>query len=288
MSSDGAVRTFSMEPGGEERQTWISCPICGSDRYRPHWLIDSYRFVKCRSCGHIYQNPQPVFDDLQGRYAEEYFHYERENEEQFFDLMLKGLEDIDFSSLTSAMEGPGRFLDVGCATGRLLAHLRESRWDVAGVEICEPAARFAREERALPVFIGQLEDSDFDLESFDAIHFSHVIEHVPDPRLFLARVYELLAPGGFTVIVTPDVAGLQARLFGRRWRSAIADHLNLFSYRSLSRLLSKTDFHIVRKVSWGGLAAGTAPPSIKRLADRAVKRLNLGDVMLVLAQKPRT
>lgn len=277
-----------MEPGVNERLTWISCPICGSTDHRPHWLISSFRFVRCRRCGHIYQNPQPVFDDLQGRYAEEYFAYERENEEQFFDLMRRGLDDVDFAALTEALGGPGRFLDVGCATGRLLAHLRDEGWEVAGVEICEPAARFAQNQRSLPVFIGQVEDSDFEPESFDVIHFSHVIEHVPDPRLFLARVHELLRPGGFAVIVTPDAGGFQARLFGRKWRSAIADHLNLFSHKSLRRLLARTRFAHVRKVSWGGLAAGTAPRPVKRLADRAAKRMNVGDVMLVLAQKPES
>lgn len=286
MASDNAIRTFSMEPSESEQLSWVACPICGSTRYNPHWLIHSYRFVKCSSCGHIYQNPQPVFGDLQGRYAQEYFEYERENEEQFFTLMMKGLADIDFDALARAVDGPGRILDVGCATGRLLAHLKLRGWDVAGVEICEPAARFAREKRGLPVFVGTVEDSDYPPNSFDIIHFSHVIEHVPDPRIFLSRIHELLVPGGFVLIVTPNVGGIQARLFGRGWRSAIADHLNLFSHKGLRRLLLKSRFRHVRKVSWGGLAAGTAPVPLKRLADAAAKRFNLGDVMLVLAQKP--
>lgn len=288
MSTDGAIRTFSMEPSEREELSWVACPVCGSRRFRPHWLISSYRFVKCLSCGHLYQNPQPVFDDLQGRYAEEYFAYERENEEQFFGLMLKGLADIDFESLTKTIGGPGRFLDVGCATGRLLEHLRGVGWDVSGVEICEPAARFAQEQRGLSVFTGTVEDSDHEVNSFDVVHFSHVIEHVPDPRVFLSRVYELLRPGGFAVIVTPDVKGFQARLLRRGWRSAIADHLNLFSHRALRRLLAKSRFHHVRKVSWGGLAAGTVPSPVKRVADGAAKHFNVGDVMLVLAQKPWT
>jgi hypothetical protein len=41
-------------------------------------------------------------------------------------------------------------------------------------------------------------------------------------------------------------------------------------------------------VSWGGLAAGTVPSPVKRVADGAAKHFNVGDVMLVLAQKPWT
>jgi hypothetical protein len=37
--------------------------------------------------------------------------------------------------------------------------------------------------------------------------------------------------------------------------------------------------------TWGGLAAGTAPAPVKRLADKTAKRLGLGDVMLIRARR---
>ena len=40
---------------------------------------------------------------------------------------------------------------------------------------------------------------------------------------------------------------------------------------------------MLRTVTWGGLAAGTAPTPVKRFADRAVKRIGAGDVMMMLA-----
>jgi 2-polyprenyl-3-methyl-5-hydroxy-6-metoxy-1,4-benzoquinol methylase len=280
------MKTFSMRPGTEEKRVPVSCPVCLSSSHRPYWDCGEYGFVKCEQCGHVFQNPQPHFDDLKQRYDTEYFHYEVENQHQFFDLMLKGLGDIRFFQRASALKDQGAFLDVGCATGILIGALKGYGWRVQGVEICEPAARYGIEQRGVPIEVGTLDDAGFSDSTFSVVHFSHVIEHVPDPRSFLEEIYRILIPGGLCVIVTPDVGGAQARFFGHNWRSAIADHLHLFSARTLRRLVGEAGFESLRKRSWGGLGVGTAPLWLKRPADHVAKLLNLGDVMIMLCRKP--
>ena len=54
------------------------------------------------------------------------------------------------------------------------------------------------------------------------VHFSPVIEHVPDPKGMLKEVRRILRTDGMAIITTPNVLGFQARLFGKDWRSAIA------------------------------------------------------------------
>jgi hypothetical protein len=88
------------------------------------------------------------------------------------------------------------------------------------------------------------------------------------------------------LISTPNISGFQARLFGAFWRSAIFDHLYLFSKSTLKALLNAEGFRVERTATWGGLAAGTAPAPIKRFADRAVKKIGAGDVMMMLAAAP--
>ncbi len=280
------MKTFSMKPDPDERTGAVSCVICGSSSDRPYWDCGDFRFVRCRDCGHVYQNPQPVFDDLQNRYQTDYFDYELENDTAFLDLMLRGLADIRFDELTEGLDRPRRFLDVGCATGALLQHLKTQDWDVEGVEICVPAAVYGQKERGVTIHIGTIDTLDLPRDSFDVVHFSHVIEHVPDPRAFLADVQDLLKPGGYAIIVTPNTSGLQAKLFGPQWRSAIADHLNLFSARNLKRLVEECGLRARSQRTWGGIAMGMAPAWIKRPLDRLAKPLGFGDVVLVLAQKP--
>ncbi len=265
----------------------IRCPVCGSGEFASHWDCDEFRFVRCRGCGHLCQNPQPLAADVRQRYDREYFDYERENDRAFLNLMLLGLRDVAYERWLFDLPRPLRVLDIGCATGALLEFFAGKHGSaVQGVEVCAPAARYGIERRGIPIHIGTLEEAAFPAEEFSLVHFSHVIEHIPDPRGFLSEVFRILASGGRAVVVTPDTAGLQARVFGRRWRSAIADHLHLFSRRGLARLLRDCGFSIVDQAYWGGLAQGSVPEWVKRPVDRAAKRFRFGDVMLLLAERP--
>lgn len=277
------MKTYSKQPGSE-RTVEIPCAVCGAREPAHHFSCDGFGFSRCRRCGLVYQNPQPVFDDLQRRYDEEYFSYETENEEKFLELMLLGLRDIRFDLIEARMPFR-RFLDVGCATGLLIERLGSLGWETEGVELCAASAEYGRTRRGLSIHTGTLDGVRFPDARFSCVHASHLIEHLNDPAAFLHEVNRVLAPGGFLILVTPNIAGLQARMFGAEWRSAIADHLYLFSPRTLGRLLENAAFEVLRVRTWGGIATGLAPAWIKRPVDRLAKRLGFGDVMILLARK---
>jgi 2-polyprenyl-3-methyl-5-hydroxy-6-metoxy-1,4-benzoquinol methylase len=280
------VKTFSVGPAGE-RFAEVPCPLCGSAHWRPRFRGKGCRFVSCRDCALVYQNPQPLFADLKGRYGQAYFQYELANEANFHQLMELGLADVDFAGRTAALPPGRRFLDVGCATGRLLEAMRERGWGVQGVDLCPESAAYAGRERGVQVFTGTLEQARFAAGSFQAVHFSHLIEHVPSPGGFLDEVRRVVDPRGWVVVTTPNVDGLQARLFRGRWRSAIADHLTLFSQATLRRLLEQRGFQVLAVQTWGGLARGAAPAWLKGPVDRWAKRRGHGDVVLMLARPRR-
>lgn len=278
------LKTYSSAPAGERLET-AACALCGSTGTLPFLSSAGFRFVRCRSCSLVYQDRRPIFEDLRRRYGADYFSYELENEASFLELMRLGLRDIDFDALTEGFVRPRALLDVGCATGMLLAWMREKGWTVQGVDLCRESAQFGSANRGVPIFAGTLEEAAFAPGSFAVAHFSHLIEHVPDPRGFLVEVRRVLAPGGFAVVTTPNIDGLQARLFREGWRSAIPDHLALFSRRTLARLLEESGFAVRRIVTWGGLARGTAPGFVKRPVDALAKKWGFGDVMLFLAAR---
>jgi 2-polyprenyl-3-methyl-5-hydroxy-6-metoxy-1,4-benzoquinol methylase len=279
------MKTYSTVPG-QERSKIIPCNLCGGRNHRKILEARDYTFVRCTDCGLSFQNPQPVFDDLKFRYGQNYFEYELRNEENFFNLMKLGLQDIRFFERTSALDRGGKFLDVGCATGMLLGYMRERGWNVQGVELCRESAEHGMRARNLDIFVGTLEQAGFPDSSFSVVHFSHLIEHVPDPKAFFLEIRRILVPGGYVVVVTPNINGLQARLFRERWRSAIADHLTLFSKTTLRRMLCCTGYQVLQTVTWGGLAKGSVPAVVKRPVDFLAKRTGFGDVVLMLARKP--
>jgi 2-polyprenyl-3-methyl-5-hydroxy-6-metoxy-1,4-benzoquinol methylase len=277
-------KTYSSVPGAE-RQENVSCPCCGAEAARRFLACEGFSFVRCKACSVVYQNPRPVFDDLRRRYGEDYFAYELSNEASFYRLMRLGLADVRFAERTASLARPRRFLDIGCATGMLIEAMTKEGWDALGVDVCRESAEYGKNHRGVEIFAGTLDEARFPDSFFDAVHFSHLIEHVPDPRAFLVEVRRILKPGGRAAITTPNVDGFQARLFRSAWRSAIADHLVLFSRRTLGRLIAEEGFEIEQSVTWGGLATGTAPDFLKKPFDLMAKRFEFGDVVLFLAAK---
>lgn len=241
--------------------------------------------MRCRTCGLVFQNPQPVQAELVDRYDEDYFRYEAENEKSFFHLMELSLADVGFDAIERALPPSRSFLDIGCATGMLIARMKERGWQEQGVEVCRPAADHGIRTRGVRIFTGTLEEAHFPARSFDAVHCSHLIEHLTDPRGFLLEVRRILAPGGSFFVTTPNADGFQAHLFGSEWRSMIPDHMYLFSRRTLRRLLDECGFQILAGKTWGGLAVGTVWKPIKAVADRMAKGLNFGDVMIYLCRE---
>ena len=264
-----------------EQMEHVACGVCGSEENRMFLDMDRFLYRRCTGCGLVFQNPRPVFRDLRDRYSDGYFEYEFENQENFFHLMKLGLRDVGFDKFyQNGRNGDRRFLDIGCATGFLLHHVREKGWDARGVEICTPSVEYARKIFGLDIFNGTLHEAGFNDRMFDVVHFSHVIEHVPDPRRMLLEVRRVLKDDGHIIVTTPNVSGWHARIAGGKWRSAIPDHVYLFSKRTLMALLRLTGFTVVRQVSWGGIPSGRRPLWLKKPADRLAKLLNVGDVML--------
>jgi 2-polyprenyl-3-methyl-5-hydroxy-6-metoxy-1,4-benzoquinol methylase len=286
------MKTWSTPVIAEEKKT-VLCAICGSDRFKPSLLCEGFSYVRCVKCGLVQMNPQPLQDEIKRRYGsgsgQDYLAYELANEKAFLDLALLALNDAGFEKLEKELftnsKSIVRILDIGCATGSLLAFLRQKGWETTGVEINEIQAEYGKRERKLDIRKEPLEEIHFSDASFNAVIASHLIEHLNNPASFVAEVYRILAAGGRFFVTTPNISGFQARLFKGRWRSAIFDHLYLFSVKTLTRLLKEKGFAIEKIAVWGGLAKGMAPDSVKRLFDKAAKRFGFGDVMIVKAVK---
>ena len=59
--------------------------------------------------------------------------------------------------------------------------------------------------------------------SFDVIHSSHVLEHLPEPRQAFMIFERLLKPSGVLVIFVPNAGGKNARELGVRWGPMICE-----------------------------------------------------------------
>ena len=281
----------------------LPCNLCGGSVFKPALDCESFSFVRCISCGLVQRSPQPLKEEIISRYSsvygKDYLTYELSNEESFLRLQQLALNDAGFKKIGKKLflragascaehkrceEDKPSILDIGCATGALPAFLRGQGWRVTGVEI-SPSADYAVKERALDVRKIPLEENNFPGESFNVILASHLIEHLNNPMAFLSETRRVLKNNGYIFISTPNISGFQAKLFGSRWRSAIFDHLYLFSKSTLSMMIKNAGFKIEICRTWGGLAAGFAPKWLKKPADILAKPFGFGDVMIIRAKK---
>ena len=261
------------------------CIICSSTDFKPVFMKNwsTSHFHKCSQCNLIFQNPQEDLKTTNNRYKNEYFQYEVSNQENFFCLIKKTLSDFAIYRL---LPEKSNVLEIGSATGLFLKHMNELGHRCTGIEICSESVAYGIKNYGVNLLNCRLEDSNFDDNSFNFIHFSHLIEHVNSPDKFLEEIFRISKPGGYSLITTPNQAGIFSNFYSENWRCIVDDHLFLFSKDNLGRLLKKCGFEIIKLLTWGSIPQATNMKFIKKLSDRFVKKTGTGDVMCYLVKKP--
>ena len=205
---------------------------------------------------------------------------------------------------------PYRIFDYGAAQGGLLAEATRRGYRAVGLEVGE--AFHLLREKGFDV-VRAIEE--LATRRFDAVVLNQVLEHVPDPVETLARLREVLEPGGVLVVQVPNASSLRSRLASTPLRRLTENeerytmfpvHLAYFTQASLARTVRAAGFQILEEGSfglggWGARREGrtVAPPrratkkSFGRLARKAtgwfVKRMfgriGLGEHLLVVATR---
>jgi SAM-dependent methyltransferase len=225
------------------------CPICGQPS-RYYSRKRGWRIYHCISCDHFHVFPAPTRDDLARIYS------------SAVGYGLGRIGDLSQTSSKSAVKLDAvlsplvgdhrRLLDVGCGDGRLLYHMRNLGWGVAGTEFSDAYVGVAR-SHGLEIFHGNLDDARFNEGSFSAVTLGDVIEHLVCPRQVLASIRKLLVKNGVVVIRTPNagcgysrVSGTVARITRTQWLASEAPmHVNDFTETSLSLLVSECGFRVL-------------------------------------------
>ena len=100
-----------------------------------------------------------------------------------------------------------RILDVGCGGGLLTEPLQRLGANVTGLDASAEAIKAAKDHALIMGLdieyrIGDLSIIPDELNQFDVVIASEVIEHVPDPQSFIQEIYKLTKPGGKLIITT--------------------------------------------------------------------------------------
>lgn len=220
----------------------VLCPVCRgateydfSGRDLMFGLHQRHDYHRCGSCETLFMHPMPAPEVIAGFYPPNYDIYEEDDREPtpgwwkrvvlqqrhgYRHLSagpLAGLL-VPLAALFTETTAPtfvpaGSLLDVGCGNGRFLRTMRSLGWVVNGVEFSDDGVRVCR-KADLPVHHGDLASAGFPDAHFDVITVRHVIEHIPEPQLFVRELARILKPGGTLIMETPN-----SRALGRQWLS---------------------------------------------------------------------
>jgi 2-polyprenyl-3-methyl-5-hydroxy-6-metoxy-1,4-benzoquinol methylase len=220
------------------------CPGCGAARSRAAGTKNGFELRRCRSCGTFFTARLPAAEESKD-YAD---YYNAAN------LQERPLVRARLAEVVAALDPyrrANRWLDVGCGAGTLMRAAADAGWQVEGTEVSEGAAGAVRAAR-FDVHVGDLSAIDLPTAGFDVVSLVEVLEHVPDPDALLARVAELVRPGGAVYVTTPNGRGISGRALRERW-SVVAppEHLQLFSVPGLRSLLSRSGFEATKAQAHG-------------------------------------
>ena len=176
-----------------------------------------------------------TYDQTSGKtYAETY--------DRTADLSLKYLKPSD------------RVLEFACGTGLLTFRLAPHVSRLRGIDISPEMAAVAREKARgldnVEITNTELFAPGLELGSFDAVAAFNVLLYLPDLPANLARIRELLRPGGMFLSATdclgarPSVMGLQKLV---RSRTGRMPYVAFFTQRGLERSIARNGFDILER-----------------------------------------
>ncbi len=252
----------------------MNCPVCHSEKksflftaydilYR--MVEDKFTVYKCQGCFAVFLSPFPTQEETEKFYPKNYYSYDTTESDGFFESLKKKIIESKmdgkatlnwkerllvfmfqnkFSGIPLYRKDGGKFLDIGCGSGKNLNILNRYGWDTYGIELDADAVRHAKSE-GLKVERSSIETANFGDIKFDSIRIWHVFEHLTDPQEATEKLKDWLADDGEILMALPNAHSWARIIFGRYWYGLdVPRHVISYSPETLSFLMEKNGLKI--------------------------------------------
>ena len=238
-----------------------NCPICNADINR--WItkkIDSvlYTIDLCKSCGFAFVNPRPNLDFLMEFYSLEGQGKNKnevstlasivDQEKNYPNSTIDAKRMIDMvCKLLNQSESTVEYklLDVGCGYGFFSHEALKNGFEVTALELAAIERKIATQMTGLIPVAKSFEDFQYDGQLYDVVLMSQILEHAFDINLWMTKAYNILKPNGLISIALPNYMSIFRKIMQSNDPFICPPaHLNFFSRKSLSLLLSNHKFKI--------------------------------------------
>ena len=254
----------------------LPCTVCGDPGpHRPRLAVPALApphtpltLLDCAGCGSGFYDPPGIrdFSDLDLNRAEFWRAYVE---------TTGGVWETLWPPLAAWPKPGATLLDVGCGFGFAVDAWRRVRGaEAVGVELAEYGEAGAR-LLDITVHREMLEDcAPLAGRTFDVVYASEVVEHVPDPRAFVALLARFVAADGVLVLTTPCIDYVRSEHTAPPLLATLAPgfHGFLLSPRAFEAMARDAGFAHVdvrtfgeRQVLWASRRPLAVDPAAERL-----------------------
>lgn len=147
---------------------------------------------------------------------------------------------------------PFSILDIGSSTGIIANYFSKYFGKVVGIDIDEPAIKYAKDNFIKENLVFEIGDSinlNFPQNMFDVVICAHVYEHVPDADRLMTEIHRVLKPGGVCYFSAGNRLTVKDPHYNLPFLSVMPRY---FAHRYM-RITGKGKFYYEKHLSYWGL-----------------------------------
>jgi 2-polyprenyl-3-methyl-5-hydroxy-6-metoxy-1,4-benzoquinol methylase len=216
-----------------------------------------FDFVRCKSCGLVFQNPRIPMSQIGEYYDNEYIAHRKKRSWGIFQPLFDRAMDrhdrdkVKLVDKFKNLRAESEVLDVGCAVGSFLLKVKKQTGArIVGVDF-KDLSHFAGFEQ-IEFHHGLFYEAELDEKRFDLITMWHFLEHDYDPKRSLHTAHRILKDDGVMIIEVPRLDSLTFWLYRDRWPGLQApQHTVLFDKEHLLKFIEASGFEVSNYLGYG-------------------------------------
>jgi 2-polyprenyl-3-methyl-5-hydroxy-6-metoxy-1,4-benzoquinol methylase len=220
----------------------IRCCVCGNndpDQFNLIYKRENFDVVECNACSFYFIPP----------YYRKKIQYQQYKNEAVTQAIRSGNNWVKIQrhklrfKLIQKYKASGSLFDLGAGWGHFILAGNELGYQTYGIEISEQPFLYCKNDLKLNV-----DHIDFfkmdESKKFDIITMWDVLEHIDKADDFIEKCAKVNQLNGYLVLQVPQIDSYFAKKHKDKWKMMGLDHVNYFSKKTITQLLSRYGYEV--------------------------------------------